>query len=81
MSSNASAICWMARIPGGLARTLFRYEGVKVLLLSAAPYKICTMNHGSEDHYRILSMPCLPMIPTEARPGEELRRYRQALAA
>lgn len=38
---------------GKLARMVFNYPGVKVLLLSATPYKMYTMHHEKdrEDHY------------------------------
>ena len=65
-----------------LARTLFRYEGVKVLLLSATPYKMYTMNHESEDHYRDFIRTVRFLFDSDeeaAALGEELRRYRQKL--
>lgn len=65
-----------------LARTLFRYEGVKVLLLSATPYKMYTMNHESEDHYRDFIRTVRFLFDSDeeaAALGEELRRYRQEL--
>lgn len=40
----------------GLARELFDYDGARVLLLSATPYKMYTLSHeaeaGSDDHYK-----------------------------
>jgi hypothetical protein len=35
-----------------LARAVFNYPGVRVLLLSATPYKMYTLTDDGEDHYR-----------------------------
>ncbi|NLA04756.1 MAG: hypothetical protein GX881_03440, partial [Firmicutes bacterium] len=70
--------------PGALlARTLFQYEQVKVLLLSATPYKMYTMNHELEDnHYRDFIRTVRFLFDSDAKAaalGEELQRYRLEL--
>ncbi len=66
-----------------LARTLFEYEKVKVLLLSATPYKMYTMNHEEEDnHYRDFIRTASFLFDSKeaaAALGEELQRYRLEL--
>jgi hypothetical protein len=66
-----------------LARTLFRYEDVKVLLLSATPYKMYTMNHESKDnHYRDFIRTVRFLFDSEEEASalsEELQRYRLEL--
>lgn len=65
-----------------LAQKLFNYGGVKVLLLSATPYKMYTMAHEPEDHYRdfVRTVKFLFDSREEASALEEkLRRYRLGL--
>jgi len=67
-----------------LARTLFDYPDVKVLLLSATPYKMYTMYHESDtdDHYddfiRTVSFLLDDDKATHSFEGD-LRRYRRGL--
>lgn len=72
-----------------LARKLFdfRYRGsdqhAKVLLLSATPYKMYTMNHEDEDHYRDF-MDTIKFLLNEdtgkiAKLEEDLKAFRKAL--
>ena len=70
--------------PGAvLARTLFNYKNVKVLLLSATPYKMYTMGHESGDnHHRDFIRTVKFLFDSEVEAdtlGEELLRYRQEL--
>ena len=67
-----------------LAQALCNYENVKVLLLSATPFKMYTMHHevSGDDHYQDFSRTARFLFgsDTEAEAlREDLRRYRSAL--
>ena len=68
-----------------LARGLFNYPDVRVLLLSATPYKMLSLDHEAEDdHYpdfiRTLEFLFDNPVDVEAV-GEDIVRYRQSLYA
>ena len=68
-----------------LARALFDYQDVRVLLLSATPYKMLSLDHESEDdHYPdFLRTLCFLLGSDEAvdEVKESIARYRRALFA
>lgn len=69
---------------GELARVLFNYPDVKLLLLSATPYKMYTMYHESEedDHYQDLMKTVNFLFDSDRKTMEfkkELKRYRRYL--
>ena len=69
-----------------LARELFDYEGARVLLLSATPYKMYTLSHeaetGSDDHYKDF-VSTFKFLSTDADGADEfvnlLQNYRREL--
>lgn len=66
-----------------LAQALFTYPGVKVLLLSATPYKMYTMQGEQEDHYQDFQRTAsflLEGTPGQAeRLSQAIERYRKAM--
>lgn len=67
-----------------LAHELFNYEGAKVLLLSATPYKMYTMTHETEedDHYRDFLRTVEFLFQSKQETAEfelDLEKYRKAL--
>ena len=68
-----------------LARELFGYKDVRVLLLSATPYKMLSLNHEEEDdHYPdfLKTLGFLYDNPEEVKAVErDIARYRRALYA
>lgn len=69
-----------------LARELFDYEGARVLLLSATPYKMYTLSHeaevGTDDHYKDF-VSTFKFLSSEANDSNEfvnlLQNYRREL--
>lgn len=67
-----------------LAHDLFNYEGAKIILLSATPYKMYTMTHESEtdNHYEDFLATAKFLIGADNNMGDfkaELENYRKAL--
>jgi hypothetical protein len=65
-----------------LARAVFNYPDVRVLLLSATPYKMYTLTDDREDHYRdfVRTLKFLEGTAGDQRPIEDdLEEYRAAL--
>jgi hypothetical protein len=67
---------------GQLAQQLMNYEGVRVLMLSATPYKMLTMYGEEENHYEDFLQTLSFLFKNDkhlAKLREALERYRQAL--
>lgn len=66
-----------------LAQSLFGYEGAKILLLSATPYKMYTLSEeAGEDHYADLLDTLRFLLDDQAQVegfARDLRAYRQGL--
>jgi len=66
-----------------LAQTLFEYPKVRVLLLSATPYKMLTLNHeADDDHYADFLRTLKFLLGSEealAEVASHLERFRRAL--
>jgi hypothetical protein len=71
---------------GTLARAVFKYPNVKVILLSATPYKMYTMYHEKErdDHYADFLRTIRFLFGTEGKTKtfeKDLAQYRDAILA
>jgi len=71
---------------GRLARAVFEYPNVKVILLSATPYKMYTMYHEKErdDHYKDFLRTIRFLFGTDEKTKafeEDLARYRDVILA
>jgi Domain of unknown function (DUF4268)/Helicase conserved C-terminal domain len=67
---------------GELARELFDYEDVRVVLLSATPYKMYTLTDEPDDDHYADFLGTLDFLVGEERSGElaeQVRAYRRAL--
>ncbi len=64
-----------------LAHDFFQYEPARVLLLSATPYKMYTLNHeaDTDDHYKDFVQTLRFLAPDPARLEEILRDWRREL--
>ena len=67
-----------------LARSLFQFQGVRTLLLSATPYKMLTLENDDDDHYGdfLKTLEFLTSSQTELKVLEEsISKYRKELFA
>jgi hypothetical protein len=69
---------------GQLARAVFEYPDVKIILLSATPYKMYTMYHEREndDHYKDFLRTIKFLLDTDEKTmdfEEDLARYRDSI--